>query len=58
MIVPSITLPRNSRKPEKVRANLAKDLQGTRGGAGLLKWSEEVNYSPESAVLDSVIEER
>jgi len=34
-------------RTEKGRTNAAKDLQGKRGGAGLLKWSEEVNYSRE-----------
>ena len=34
-------------RTEKGRTNAAKDLQGKRGGGGLLKWSEEVKYSPE-----------
>jgi hypothetical protein len=42
----------------KGRTNAAKDHQEGRGGAGLLKWSEEVNYSPERTVFDSFIEER
>ncbi len=48
------TDPNPARK--KGRANTAKDLQVKGGSAGLLKWSEEVNYS--RTVLDSVIEER
>jgi hypothetical protein len=43
---------------ESERTNTAKDHQEERGGAGLLKWSEEVNYSPERTALDSVIEGR
>ena len=50
------TDPNPARK--KGRTNTAKDLQVKGGSAGLLKWSEEVNYSPERTVLDSVIEER
>ena len=42
----------------KGRTNAAKDHAEERGGAGLLKWSEEVNYSPGRTVLDSFIEER
>jgi hypothetical protein len=43
---------------ESERTNAAKDHQEERGGAGLLKWPEEVNYSPERTVLNPVIEER
>ncbi len=51
--------PRNSRKNRKGGGtSAAKDHQEERGGAGLLKWSEEVNYSPERTVLDPVIEGR
>ncbi len=50
--------PKFPKEPEKGGTSAAKDHQEERGGAGLLKWSEEVNYSPERTVLDSFIEER